>query len=88
MPARKPKYVFATATTLVMRPGRYHLRAGQTWHADHPVVAEHPSLFSEDPPEVLPRDWVSPVVEQAAVEPVVEQATKAPGEKRASRRDD
>ena len=30
MPARKPKYVFATATTLVMRPGRYHLRAGQT----------------------------------------------------------
>lgn len=78
----KPRYVFARATTLVFAPERLRITAGTTWHADHPVVASHPDLFSEDPPEILPRNWEAP----AKPEPKVEQATAAPGEKRTARR--
>lgn len=85
MPARKkPDIVFARATTLVFTPQRCNVVVGQAWHAAHPIVAAHPDLFSDEPPEILPRGWEPP----STTEPKVEQATKAPGEKRATRRAD
>ena len=84
MSPRKPKYVFARVTTLIVdMSGRHRLKVGDAWYADHPVVQTHSDLFADDPTEILPRGWVSRVEE-----PVVEQATKAPGEKRATRRAD
>lgn len=77
MPARKPRYVFARVNTLIVNTaGRHRLYVGDAWHADHPVVQIHPEMFSDDPPEIHPRNW----------EPPVEQASAAPGEKRSSRR--
>lgn len=77
----KQRHVFCRVSTLVMSPGRYRLRPGDVWHADHPVVAAYPDYFTEEPPVILPQDWTPPVEE-----PPVEQATKAPGEKRSTRR--
>jgi len=71
----KPKYVFALSDATIIRGKRYHLRRGAAWHPDHPLVAEFPDSFSDEPPEVFPIGW----------EPPVEQATAAPGERRASR---
>lgn len=76
------RYVFARDTASVREPGSKYpttVHRGTAWHADAPLVLAHPTLFSSDPPEVLPRGWVPTRVEQA---------TAAPGEKRASRRDD
>lgn len=85
MPPRKPRYVFSRTTTLVVDgSGRHHLRAGDAWHADHPLVEAHPDWFSDEPIDVKPRNWVP----RAEEEQKVEQATKAPGEKRNTRRDD
>lgn len=79
---KKPDIVYARSTTLVFAPTRCNVTAGQVWYADHPIVAAHPDLFSDEPLEILPRGWEPPVVE----EPKVEQATRAPGEKRTTRR--
>lgn len=77
-PAQK-SYVFAQATVSVREPGSKYpttVHQGTAWHADCPLVASHPDLFSDDPPIVFPRGW----------EPPVEQATAAPGEQRESGR--
>jgi hypothetical protein len=86
----KQRYAFARATTLVVdQTGRWSVRAGDVWYADHPFVQVHADLFSDEPVEVKPRGWVPPVEpEPVEPEPVVEQATKAPGEKRNTRRAD
>ena len=81
-PPKKPvrKYVFATGTVSVREPGRKYptaIHQGTVWHADCPMVVANPGLFSDEPPEVLPRGW----------EPPVEQATQAPGEHRFTGRD-
>lgn len=75
MPSKR--YAYARDTTLIVdRTGRWNVRAGEVWYADHPVVAAHPDLFSDVPLDVKPRGW----------EPPVEQASSAPGEKRSTRR--
>jgi hypothetical protein len=71
----RPRYVFARATTSVREPGSKYpttIHQGTVWHPESPMVLAHPDLFSEEPPEVLPRGWSPPV----------EQATAAPGEVR------
>lgn len=78
------KYVFARITGTVQgRAGTLRVREGSVWYADHPLVKEHPDLFSVDPPEVFPRGWTPP---EPKVDRVVEQATAAPGEKRGVKR--
>jgi hypothetical protein len=75
----KTKIKFARATTSLRGRGSKYpttVREGEAWHADHPLVVDHPDAFSDDPPVVHPRGW----------EPPVEQASAAPGEKRATRR--
>jgi hypothetical protein len=75
-------YKFARDTVSVREPGSKYpttVRKGTAWHADCPMVAAHPDLFADEPPEVNPRGW-SP--------PPVEQATAAPGEVRDSVRGD
>ncbi len=74
----KPKYVFATVDTAIIKGGRYRLRRGDAWYADHPIVAAFPDSFSDEPPVIHPNGW----------EPPVEQATAAPGEKRTNTRAD
>lgn len=79
----KIKVKFARAAVSLREPGSKYptsVKEGSAWHADHPLVVANPSLFSDDPPEVLPRGWKP--------EPAVEQATAAPGEKRTTRRAD
>ncbi len=78
----KIKVKFARDTTSLREPGSKYptsVQKGTAWHADHPLVVANPSLFSDDPPEVLPRGWKP--------DPAVEQATAAPGEKRTTRRE-
>lgn len=73
-------YVFALDTVSVREPGSKYpttVHKGTVWHADCEMVAAHPTLFSPDPPVLLPRGW----------QPQVEQATAAPGEVRESGRD-
>lgn len=73
-------YVFALDTFSAREPGSKYpttVHKGSAWHADCPLVAAHPDSFSSDPPEVFPRGWVSPAVEQT---------TSAPGELRESGR--
>ena len=77
----KTKVKFAIDTVSVREAGSKYptsVQKGSAWHADHPLVVSNPGLFSDDPPEVLPRGW-KPV-------PVVEQASAAPGELRTARR--
>jgi hypothetical protein len=75
--------VYAIDTVSVRTPGSKYptsIRKGDRWWSDHPIVREHPAVFSvDDPREVFPRGW------QDTPE-VVEQATAAPGEKRSTRR--
>jgi len=76
-----PKIVFALDTSSMREPGSKYpttVHKGSAWYADSPLVVAHPDMFAAKPPEVFPRNWVSPV----------EQATAAPGEKRATRRAD
>jgi hypothetical protein len=75
----KPKIRFARATTsLRSRGSKYptQVHVGEAWHADHPLVIDHPDAFSDTPPVVFPTGWT----------PTVEQASAAPGETRATRR--
>jgi hypothetical protein len=77
----KTKVKFACDTVSVREAGSKYptsVQKGSAWHADHPIVVGNPSLFTDDPPEVLPRGW-KPA-------PVVEQASAAPGELRTARR--
>ena len=79
MPATK--YVFALDTFSAREPGSKYpttVHKGTAWYADSPLVTSHPDMFAAKPPEVFPRNWVSPV----------EQATAAPGEKRTTKRAD
>jgi hypothetical protein len=79
---KQQHYVFARDTASVREPGSKYpttVHKGTAWHADCPMVVEHPDLFSPDPPEVHPRGWKPAPVEQA---------TAAPGEKRTVRRAD
>ena len=74
----RPRYVFAQSTVSVREPGSKYptmIHQGSVWHAESLMVTSHPDLFSDEPVEVFPRDWVPPV----------EQATAAPGEVRDSR---
>lgn len=76
----KIKVKFAAYTASVREAGSKYpttVQKGSAWHADHPIVVEHPDMFSDDPPEVLPRNWQPQAVEQA---------TAAPGEQRTARR--
>ena len=54
---------------------------GTAWHADYPLVVDHPELFADSPVDILPRGWKP----SAASSSNVEQATASPGEKRAAR---
>ena len=77
----KLKIKFAADTVSVREPGSKYptsIQRGSAWYADHPIVVANPNLFTDDPPEVLPRGWTPA--------PVVEQATSAPGELRTARR--
>lgn len=76
MPSKK-KYVFAVVNTTIMAPSRHRLVVGDVYYADSPPVQRYPDMFSEDPPNIHPRGWESPEVEQA---------TAAPGEKRTTKR--
>jgi hypothetical protein len=81
----KTKVKFACDTVSVREAGSKYptsVQKGSAWHADHPLVVGNPSLFTDDPPEVLPRGWKPEKVS----EPVVEQASAAPGELRTARR--
>ncbi len=80
----KIKVKFARDTVSVREAGSKYpttVQRGSAWHADHPIVLANPSLFEDDPPEVLPRGW-----KPEKAEPAVEQATSAPGELRTARR--
>jgi hypothetical protein len=77
----KTKVKFARDTVSVREPGSKYptsVQRGSAWHADHPIVVANPTLFDDEPPEVLPRGWKAP--------PAVEQASAAPGELRTARR--
>src|SRR5215471_21818774 len=68
--------VYATTTAAVTMPGGYTVtvRFGSHWPATDPVVAQQPSLFSEDPRYGL--NYTAPPPTP------VEQATANPGERR------
>lgn len=75
------RFVFARASVSLRERGSKYptqVKEGQAWHADHPLVKDHPDAFSSEPLVIYPRGWEAPV----------EQATAAPGEKRATRRAD
>lgn len=75
------QWVFVKYLTSTREPGAKYpvqIPVGTAVPADHPIVDEHPDVFSDEPTLVWPRDWVAPV----------EQATAAPGETRATRRGD
>jgi hypothetical protein len=80
-------YVFALADTVIrLNHGatKVTLNVGAVFHKADPVVAVHPELFSETPPDSVVRttpDWKRP-----APPAPVEQATAAPGERRTGRR--
>jgi hypothetical protein len=76
--------VYASATARVTTPegGTVMVRKGTHWPADDPIVAQSPSLFSDDPRYGLEFSRKPDGFD----EPPVEQATAAPGERRATRR--
>ncbi len=56
----KLKVKFALDTVSVREAGSKYpttVQKGSSWHADHPLVSSNPTLFGDDPPEVLPRGW-------------------------------
>ena len=79
--------MYATTTAIVHVDGaQRRIIGGSHWPANDPVVAQHPTLFSQSPLygmqwSVEPDGWNDPPVERP-----VEQATAAPGEKRNTRR--
>lgn len=75
------KYATATTSVGLRHGGTIVVGKGTHWHADDPVVIDHPDLFSDDPRYGLvfteaPEGFDAPV----------EQATAGPGEKRNTRR--
>lgn len=69
-------YVYAKQSAGAGGGGRiWQVEKGTVWPADHPVVQEHPGLFSDTPTVVYP-------TKKSAEQIGVEQATAAPGEKR------
>ncbi len=52
----------------------FHVLMGQHWHADDPVVREHPDMFSDDPRYGLA--YSTPPAEMA--DPPAETAVAAP----------
>jgi hypothetical protein len=77
----KLKVKYALDTVSVRERGSKYptqVHKGTAWHADYPLVVDHPDLFADNPTDVLPRGWQPP--------PAVEQASAAPGELRTARR--
>ena len=75
---------FALDTVSVRERGSKYptqVQKGTAWHAEYPLVVDHPELFADTPTDVLPRGW-----KPEKAEPVVEQASAAPGELRTARR--
>lgn len=65
------EYVFVKESGwLTHADGRVHVRKGEAWTADDPLVKAHRDAFDPDPPRVR------------STEAPVERATRAPGEQR------
>lgn len=65
------EYVFVKESGwLTLDQGRVHVRKGEAWAADDPLVAAHRGAFDPEPPQVR------------STAPPVERATQAPGERR------
>lgn len=70
-----PDYVFVKESGwLTLGQGRVHVRKGEAWATDDPLVAAHRGAFDPEPPQVR------------STEPPVERATRAPGERRPAAR--
>ncbi len=74
----RAKYPVTDAALPLDNGAVYPVRRGQHWHADAPVVLQHPDMFSDDPRYGLAFSTPPPELN----EPPVEAATANPGEVR------
>lgn len=79
MPPTVPAVVYAATDSAVGHGGVVvHVRIGEVWAADDPLVAARPDLFAPAPTRV--RTTTDPAGVRSGT---VEQATARPGERRA-----